>query len=107
MFIKIISAVIFLVGFHLAADFISRKLNIPNRYLRLRTRLERGEKLPIALLKFVTDHIVFGLTVVWLLLPMLFNVHSTQKSYGELEAEKEARAQAMVDEYGGKLADYL
>ena len=55
----------------------------------------------------MTDHIVFGLTVVWLLLPMLFNVHSTQKSYGELEAEKEARAQAMVDEYGGKLADYL
>ena len=66
-----------------------------------------GEKLPIALLKFTTDHIVFGLTVVWLLLPMLFNVHSTQKSYGELEAEKEARAQAMVDEYGGKLDDYL
>ena len=102
-----ITSVIFIIGFHLAADFISRKLNIPNRYLRLRDRLAKGEKLPIALLKFLTDHIVFGLTVVWLLLPMLFNVRPTQKSYGELEAEKEARAQAMVNEYGGKLADYL
>ena len=37
----------------------------------------------------------------------LFTRNPSPKSYGEMEAEKEANAQKMVDEYGGKLSDYL
>lgn len=96
-----------IVGFHLIMDFFCRKTNIHNRYPLLTVRLKRGEKPAIALLKYCTDHIVWGLKVVFILAISLFTRNPSPKSYGEMEAEKEANAQKMVDEYGGKLSDYL
>ena len=107
MIMFMINFLILLIGFHLIMDFICKKANIHNRYPLLRVRLERGEKLPIALFKYCTDHIVWGVRVVFILAISLFTRNPSPKSYGEMEAEKEANAQKMVDEYGGKLSDYL
>lgn len=107
MIFLIIRGVVFIVGFHLIMDFVCRKMNIENRYPLLRVRLERGEKLPIALLKYCTDHIIWGVRLVFILAISLFTRNPSAKSYGEMEAEREANAQKMVDDYGGKLSDYL
>ncbi len=107
MIMFIVKALIFIIGFHLVMDFVCKKMNIHNRYPMLRVRLERGEKLPIALLKYCTDHIVWGVRVVFVLAISLFTRNPSPKSYGELEAEREANAQKMVDDYGGNLSDYL
>ena len=103
----IIRFLILTIGFHLIMDFVCKKMNIHNRYPLLKVRLERGEKLPIALLKYCTDYLVWGVRVVFVLAISLFTRNPSPKSYGEMEAEREANAQKMVDDYGGKLSDYL
>lgn len=107
MVMLMIRFLVLIIGFHLIMDFICKKMKIHNRYPLLRVRLERGEKLPIALVKYCTDHIIWGLRVVLVLAISLFTRNPIPKSYGEMEAEKEANAQKMVDDYGGKLSDYL
>lgn len=118
MIMQIIKSIMFLIGFHLVIDFVCRKMNIPNRYPLLRVRLKRGEKLPIALLKYCTDTIVWGLRFVFVFVLSMLNIDLPEKSSAELEAEEleeflasdmpeAVRARQMAAEYGGNPIDYL
>ena len=108
MILLTIRFLFFIIGFHLAMDFVCKKMEIENRYPLLSVRLERGEKLPIALLKYCTDIIIWGVRLVFILAISFFIGDSSSKeNYWQMEAEREAKAQRMVDDYGGKLSDYL
>ena len=111
MIMFIINFTAITIGFHLIMDFLCKKMNLHNRYPLLKVRLERGEKLPLALLKYCTDYFVWGVRFVFILAISFFVGNHSQSqpctNYWQAEAEKEANAQKMVDDYGGKLSDYL
>ena len=107
MILGIAEFLILTVGFHLVMDFICKKADFHNRYPLLTVRLERGEMLPVALFKYVSDIFIWGLRVTLVMAISLAPGNPSSKSYWQMEAEREANAQKMVDDYGGKLSDYL
>ena len=91
---------------------VRQNMGLDNPFISLKERMRRGKSLPEAVIESGIDRFKFGLKFfIYLCRKVLpFGKKPGEWSFGkffEQEANREAEAQYMVDDYGGNLSDYL
>ena len=115
MFGFICLAVFWLVMYWLLEKVIGRvrqNLGLDNPFISIKERMRHGKSLTEAVMESGMDRFAFGWKVFFYLCRKVFPFGKKPGewrfgSFFALEANREAEAQQMVDDYGGKLSDYL
>lgn len=91
---------------------VRQNMGLDNPFISIKERMRQGKSLTEAMLESGMERFVFGWKFfIWLCRNVLpFGKKPGEWGFGkffEQEANREAEAQKMVDEYGGDLSDYL
>lgn len=91
---------------------VRQNMGLDNPFISIKERMRRGKSLPEAVIESGIDRFKFGWTaLIYMCRKVLpFGKKPGEWSFGkffEQEANREAEAQKMVDDYGGNLSDYL
>ena len=91
---------------------VRQNMGLDNPFISIKERMGRGKSLPEAVIESGIDRFTFGWKFfIYMCSKVLpFGKRPGEWSFGryfEYEANREAEAQRMADDYGGNVSDYL